>query len=587
MIKTFKQLAQLLEPFRKQFYRYLFLIFLYEAAQVVNSYVLTAGIRLYEHKIGLTAWVGFFTILIAFDQTFRLLDHRLDWLILSKLLYPINKHVKMMVAKIFLQQDAAWHQKNNSGVLVGKAEKGAGKVEEMTNMLAWEFIPTSVQALLTLPPLLYYSPINGILTLASLGLFIFISKHAESFRLPLRKKRHDMYEELWQSTEEAVKAHETLAIYGQTNRVLYEYEKINDNIIELGLNEAHRTIFHYHGWRVSINQLTDRLILAGLMLQLYKGSITVAELFFVYTLVARLLTAFWRFARMMQNVGECSEGINRLYLLSHEKPGIVDGPQTRHDLEIPQSLTVEFKNVNFCYPGSSRAALHNVNLLINEGQEIGVVGPSGSGKTTLRRLLLRLFEIKEGEILIGGISIQDWPLEKLRSLFAYVPQGDEVFVFDSNIENNIRFSRPEATLEEVKRAARQAGIQKFIDSLPEGYKTRVGEKGIKLSGGQKQRLALARAILSGRRFLILDEATSSVDALTEKEILEGLREVTSHITAIVIAHRLSTVKNADKILVIEDGTMQSEGTHHELMEDQQGVYYQMMALQLDRQDKLL
>ncbi len=194
MVKTFRQLAQLLEPFRKQFYRYLFMIFFYEAAQVLNSYVLTAGIRLYQHKITLPVWAACFAGLITFDQAFRFLDHCLDWHILSRLLYPINKHIKMMVAQIFLTQDAAWHQKNNSGVLVGKAEKGAGKVEEMTNMLAWEFIPTSVQALLTLPPLLYYSPLNGCLTLVSLGLFMVITKYAEAFRLPLRKKRHDMYE---------------------------------------------------------------------------------------------------------------------------------------------------------------------------------------------------------------------------------------------------------------------------------------------------------------------------------------------------------------------------------------------------------
>jgi ABC-type multidrug transport system fused ATPase/permease subunit len=580
MLKTFRQLAELLSPFRKPFYLYLLMIFFYEGAQVLNSYVLTAGIRLYQHKIGLSVWILCFAAVIVFDQAFRFLDHCADWHIVSRLIYPINKHIKMMVAKIFLKQDSAWHQQNNSGVLIGKAQNGAGKVELMTEMLAWEFIPTSIQALLTLPPLMYYSPLNGCLTLISLGLFVLITKKAEAFRLPLRKKRHDYYEELWQSTEEAVKAHETLTIYGQISRVLKEYEQTNNNIIAIGLEEAKRTIFHYHGLRISVNQFTDRIILAILIVQLYLGSITVAETFFVYTLSSRLLTAFWRFARMMQNVGECSEGINRLYDLSKQKPAIVDGPQTIHDMEVPEKLSLEFRNVSFCYPGNPREVIRDMSLIIHEGQEVGVVGQSGSGKTTLRRLLLRLFEIKQGQILLGGIPIQNWPLEKLRSLFAYVPQGDEVFIFDSNIEDNIKFARPEATIEEVKLAAKQAGLQSFIDSLPEKYQTKVGEKGMKLSGGQKQRVALARAILSGRRFLILDEATSSVDALTEQEIQAELREVFSGLTSIVIAHRLSTVRDADKIFVISGGQMMSEGTHSQLMADPEGIYYKMMDVQL-------
>ena len=154
-----------------------------------------------------------------------------------------------------------------------------------------------------------------------------------------------------------------------------------------------------------------------------------------------------------------------------------------------------------------------------------------------------------------------------------------MFIFDSDIEYNIRFSRPEATEEEVIKAARQAGLQQFLEQLPDGLKTKVGEKGMKLSGGQKQRMALARAIVSGRRFLILDEATSSVDALTEQDIQHELKEVLKGVTSIVIAHRMPTIWGADKIVVMNNGSKETEGTHHDLMTDTDGIYHRMVSLQ--------
>ncbi len=579
MFKTYAQLAELLKPFRKKFYLFLLIVLVYEAAQVVNSYILTGAIRMYQNSASTWVWVGFFVALEVFDTLFRLNDGLLDWHIVSKLLFPIAKHVDMLVLKVFLSQDAAWHQRNNSGVLIGKADNGKRKVEEVADMMAWEFIPTSMQAILTLPPLLYFSPLIAGITLASLALFIAVTKRGEDFRLPMRVERHNLYEELWQSTEEAVKAHETLSIYGQVDRTIAEHDATNDRITEIGNTEARKTIFRYNAIRSAVIQNTSRLVLGVLMWQVYHKTITVAEVFFVYTLSERLLGSFWRFARMIRRVGECSEGINRLHRLSKEQPEIVDGPETRHNLVVPRHLTVEFRDVTFCYPGIAREAISNVSLVVNDGEQVAIVGPSGSGKTTLRRLLLRLFEVTSGEILIGGIPIKQWPLETLRSLFAYVPQGDEVFIFDSDIEQNIRLSRPEATEAEVAVAARQAGLSQFIESLPDGYKTKVGEKGMKLSGGQKQRMALARAIVSGRRFLILDEATSSVDALTEQEIQHELKEVLKGVTSIVIAHRMPTIWGADKIVVMNNGGKEAEGTHHVLMTETDGIYHRMVSLQ--------
>ena len=208
-----------------------------------------------------------------------------------------------------------------------------------------------------------------------------------------------------------------------------------------------------------------------------------------------------------------------------------------------------------------------------------MVGSSGAGKTTLRRLLTQLHDVEDGSIQIGGIDIRNWPLETLRSLFAYVPQGDDVFIFDDTLLFNILFSRPEATCEEVEECVRQAGLSQFVATLEQKLNTQVGEKGVKLSGGQKQRVALARAILSRRPIIILDEATNSLDAITEKEIQQELETVLKGRTAIIIAHRLNTVSIADRIIVMGSGQIEQEGTHQELW-TKGGFYKQAAELQL-------
>jgi ATP-binding cassette subfamily B protein len=263
---------------------------------------------------------------------------------------------------------------------------------------------------------------------------------------------------------------------------------------------------------------------------------------------------------------------SKVFEILEETPEILD-------IDLPLDIKIEgdilINKATFGYQ-SYNPVLENVNLEIKTGEMIGLVGHSGSGKTTLINLLMRLYDVNEGEILIDGVNIKDISQEALRSQIGVVLQ--ETHLFSGTVRENIRYSKPYASDEEVIEAARVANAHDFIVNLPEGYNTLVGEKGYSMSGGERQRVAIARAVIHNPRILILDEATASLDTETEKLIQDSLNKLSENRTTIAIAHRLSTLRNADKLLVLDKGKVAEFGTHNELL-DLKGIYYKLVMAQ--------
>lgn len=241
------------------------------------------------------------------------------------------------------------------------------------------------------------------------------------------------------------------------------------------------------------------------------------------------------------------------------------------------SGNIEFRNVNFRYHINFPYVLRNINLKINAGETIGIIGHTGAGKTTLVNLISRLFDIEEGELLIDGIPVKQYLLDNLRSSIGYVPQ--ETFLFSDTIENNIAYSEKNFDKDKVINAAKISQIYKDVDSFPKRFETILGERGINLSGGQKQRTSIARAVAADPDIIILDDAFSAVDTYTEEEILKGLNDVLKEKTTILISHRISTLKNSDRIIVFKEGCIAEEGTHDELIL-QNGIYADIYMKQL-------
>jgi ATP-binding cassette subfamily B protein len=241
---------------------------------------------------------------------------------------------------------------------------------------------------------------------------------------------------------------------------------------------------------------------------------------------------------------------------------------------------VELRNVSFSYDGV-RKVLRNVSLTVEPGEMIGLAGPSGGGKTTLVNLICRFYDVLEGQILIDGVDVRDYDVEALRRRIGVVLQ--EPFLFHGTVARNIAYGHPEAGIEQVIASAKAANAHEFIVGFPDGYDTMVGERGHTLSGGERQRISIARAILCNPAILILDEATSSVDTETEKLIQEALARLVANRTTIAIAHRLSTLSKADRLIILDKGEIVEQGSHEELSHKEGGIYAKLIKMQTDMQ----
>lgn len=313
------------------------------------------------------------------------------------------------------------------------------------------------------------------------------------------------------------------------------------------------------------------------------GGLKIGELSSAITYISTILNGFLMLAMFFQSIVRGIASIKRLNMVLDCKPVVIEGQEeVLEDEEIEQETgTVEFKNVSFSYPNSSgEVVLDNITLKVNKGEKIGILGSTGCGKSTLVNLIPRFYDATEGEVLVDGKNVKDYSFNTLRNKVAMVLQKSELY--SGTIKDNICWGKEDATDEEVKYAASLAQADSFIESFNEGYDTYVAEKGASLSGGQKQRVSIARALIKKPEILIFDDSTSALDLKTEAELYKAINKDLSDMTIITIAQRVASVRNADKIVVLNDGKIASIGTHEELMKDSP-IYIDIYNSQLKKE----
>lgn len=348
-----------------------------------------------------------------------------------------------------------------------------------------------------------------------------------------------------------------------------KFDEGNKNFLK-GKRNSYRYMATYNsGLSVLINMITVVVVTAGAA-AITKNEITIADLLAFTLYVSNFIEPVNKLINFTEQFQNGISGYERFIEIMAIMPDISD----ENAVYAPETFkgSVQFKNVSFKYEESKEMVLKDVNLSVNAGEYVALVGFSGAGKTTLCSLIPRFYDVTDGEVLIDGMCVKDIKLKNLRDNIGIVQQ--DVYLFTGTIYENILYGRPAASRKEVMEAAKAANAHEFIMSLPDGYDTYIGQRGVKLSGGQKQRLSIARVFLKNPPILIFDEATSALDNESEKVVQDSLEKLAKNRTTFVIAHRLTTIKNAEKILVLAEDGIKEEGTHEQLLA-RKGIYYNL------------
>lgn len=354
--------------------------------------------------------------------------------------------------------------------------------------------------------------------------------------------------------------------YVQEDEELKNFEVLNNNMMEANMDMVRVASMLSPIIEICFSiSFVVNLIVGGNMV--LKNTISLGDFIAFNTYLVMIMTPIISIGRIINILQRGMASYKRINEIFSTEPDITDG-KAMVDEEIKGKI--EFKNLCFAYPGCDEEALRNISVTINKGKTLGIIGKTGSGKTTLASLLLKLYNVEDRRIFIDGIDINDYTLDSLRRGFGYVPQDN--FLFSATVEENIAAFKSAYSMEQVEKAAEASCIYDNIINLPEGFDTVLGERGVNLSGGQKQRIAIARAVIKEPAVLILDDSLSAVDTITEQSILENFKEIRKDKTAIIIAHKISSVKDCDEIIVLDNGVICERGTHGELLE-KMGVYY--------------
>ena len=421
---------------------------------------------------------------------------------------------------------------------------------------------------------IYLSTINIPLTLIIFACVPFLLVISWNLRTKMRKAFRDTRSALAEinaSLESSISGIRVTKAFTNAEKEREKFE-IGNGKFQLARKAAYSAMARFHSGNTFITDIFNVVVLIAGGIFLYNGQITFGDYSAFIVSVNMFISPVMTLINFMEQFENGITGFERFCEIMDEKPE-TDSPDAVDAGELEGRI--EFRNVSYAYD-EDKNVLRHVDLTIEKGKTFALVGPSGGGKTTICHLIPHFYDVLSGEIFLDGKEIHTLTLESVRRNIGIVQQ--DIYLFNDTMRENIRYGKLDATDEEIAEAAKRANIHDYIMSLPDGYETKIGERGVRLSGGQKQRLSIARVFLKNPPILILDEATSALDNTTEILIQQALDDLCRGRTTLVVAHRLSTIKNADEIAVVSDGRIVEQGTHEELMK-LQGQYYELYQLQ--------
>jgi ATP-binding cassette subfamily B protein len=496
--------------------------------------------------------------------------------VFARVRYHAMRGISQRVLSHLYSLSLRYHLDRKTGGIIRDLERGTNSLSSILNYLVFNIVPTAAEFVLVAAILLgQYEAKFAIVTFITVVVYITFTLSVTEWRMHYRVKMNSLESEANTYAVDGMLNYETVKYFNNEDYELSRYDQTLKGWEGSAVKSQNSmSLLNFGQGAVIAVGVTFMMVYAAQ--GVINGSMTLGDLVLVNTMMLQLFLP-------LNFLGVIYRALKYSLADMDMMMRLLDTPQEISDKDRARPLIVSdahvrVEHVSFSY-NEDRQVLNDVSFEIPVGKKVAVVGPSGAGKSTLSRLLFRFYETDSGRILIDDQDISDVTQESLRENIGIVPQ--DTVLFNQSIFHNIHYANHDASMDEVIQAARVANIHEFIQSLPDGYETIVGERGLKLSGGEKQRIAIARVILKNPRILVFDEATSSLDSRSEQSILSSLKQVAMEHTTLVIAHRLSTIIDADNILVLDKGAIVEQGTHQQLLV-KDGLYAHLWQLQQEK-----
>ena len=466
-----------------------------------------------------------------------------------------------------------FHLERNTGAISRDMERGAQSISSILNYLVFNIIPTSAEFLLVAGILfIQYDSHFAVIIFLTVIVYIAFTLAVTEWRMHYRFDMNALDSSANGRAMDSLMNYETVKYFNNDEHEVSRYQNTMLQWEEAAVKSQNTmSLLNFGQGAIIAVGVTGIMYLAANGVA--DGRLSLGDLVLINTMMLQLFLPLNFLGIIYRSLKYALADMDMVIKLLKKPVEIID-QKNAPMLRLSQA-TVEFKNVTFNY-NQDRQILSNISFRVDDGEKLAIVGPSGAGKSTIARLLFRFYDVSGGEILIDGQNLAEVSQQSLRQAIGIVPQ--DTVLFNDSIFYNIQYAKPQSSKDEVINAAKLADIHEFIESLPDGYNTVVGERGLKLSGGEKQRVAIARVLLKDPPILVFDEATSSLDSQSEKNILSALSNISRNKTTLVIAHRLSTIVDADRIVVLDKGRVIEQGGHQQLL-DLNGIYAELWSIQ--------